>query len=350
MPQITIESARQLTALLDPASREVLAAVKRWREENPVRPENEVDHVVLYLPDQIIWYTANPGTAADSAAWQRTQTVDNPLGVVPVVPFYNADLVDDAEQHGFSEMGDVIPLTDGMNKLLLDLMVASEGYARPRRWATGIELEEKEVLDENGTPTGEKETLSPFDAKTPESVPWTAENSDARFGNFSASNLQAYEIGSRVLLGQVMLNSTLPAHYVGILTDNPTSAESIKGAEISLTATCHNKIKILSRPWEHVVKLIYAVWGQAIPAVVDIQWGDPATRTMTQEIDGVVKLFQAGVISQETAEQRIADLWGMKIEPPEQEVCSCQKQETTDEAGSTPDQASSKEDQPEVAA
>ena len=40
----------------------------------------------------------------------------------------------------------------------------------------------------------------------------------------------------RVILGQIMAVSTLPAHYVGVFTDNPASADALRAAEASLTA------------------------------------------------------------------------------------------------------------------
>jgi hypothetical protein len=41
---------------------------------------------------------------------------------------------------GESEIADMIPLADAVNKLATDMMVTSEYHAMPRRWATGIEV------------------------------------------------------------------------------------------------------------------------------------------------------------------------------------------------------------------
>lgn len=50
--------------------------------------------------------------------------------------------------NGRSEIRDLVPLVDALNKLLADMLVASEFLARPRRWATGIELVEGEEIGE----------------------------------------------------------------------------------------------------------------------------------------------------------------------------------------------------------
>ena len=48
---------------------------------------------------------------------------------------------------GSSEIDDLKPLVDALNKSLADMTVTSEYVGRPRRWATGIELTEEPVLD-----------------------------------------------------------------------------------------------------------------------------------------------------------------------------------------------------------
>ena len=40
-------------------------------------------------------------------------------------------------------------------------------------------------------------------------------------GSSHAADLAGYEASVRVILGQIMAVSTLPAHYVGVFTDNP---------------------------------------------------------------------------------------------------------------------------------
>jgi hypothetical protein len=52
-------------------------------------------------------------------------------------------------------------LVDALNKSLADMMVTSEYVGRPRRWATGIELTEEPVLDDDGQPTGDMKEVNP---------------------------------------------------------------------------------------------------------------------------------------------------------------------------------------------
>lgn len=293
-PQVTIESAHQVNVLRDPATRAVTAALKRWSGDGR-------GHAVLFEPDQITRYrsdarVADPAslTGLPATGWTTTKVLPNPLGVVPVVPLVNGDRLLDLD--GRSEMADLLPLVDALNKLLADLMVASEYFARPRRWATGVELEERAVLDEEtGQPTGETELGNPF----PEgNRMMTSEAPEAKFGQLPAADLSAYENGVRVLLGQIMAVSALPAHYVGVFTNNPTSADSLRASEASLAARAEARQATFGRSWEQVVRLMHAVEHGSDPATLDVsvQWADPATRSVAQEADAVMKLHGAGLL------------------------------------------------------
>ena len=86
----------------------------------------------------------------------------------------------------------------------------------------------------------------------------------------------------RVILGQIMAVSTLPAHYVGVFTDNPASADALRAAEASLTARAEARQATFGRAWEQVARLMIAVRDGRDPNMIDdirVQWADAATRT-----------------------------------------------------------------------
>lgn len=280
-PQVTIESARQVACLRDPATRHVTAALKRWVADGRGR-------AVLYEPDRITRLVSDARVADPAAlpatSWTTERVIDNPLGVVPVVPIVNSDRLLDVD--GRSEMADLVPLVDALNKVLHDMLVASEYFARPRRWASGIELEE----DENGN------AVNPF----PEGFRMmTSEAPESKFGQLPPADLAAYENATGVLLGQIMAVSALPAHYIGALSDgNPTSAESLRASEAALAARAEARQATFGRSWEQVARLMRAVETGTDPMSVDIAvtWADPTTRSVAQEADATVKLFSAGII------------------------------------------------------
>ncbi|UXA05711.1 phage portal protein [Mycobacterium sp. SMC-2] len=308
-PLVTVESPKQVAVISDPGTRAVTSAVKRWRTQTTTE-------AVVYLPDQIIRLRADtPGAA--TAGFYVVETLDNPMGVVPVVPLRNSDLVSvwrpDANgttDIGHSELDDLMPLVDGLNKVLTDLLVSSEYVGRPRRWATGIELVERPVLDADGNPVLDNnnepvmETVSPI----PEGDRlMTAESEQAKFGQLDAADLRGYTNAVNVLVTQIMAVSALPAHYVGILTDSPTSADAIRAAEASLTARAEARQQSFGRGWEQAARLMVAVRDGVDPAVVDVQvqWAPADTRSVAAEADATVKLFQAGLLPASYALQKL---------------------------------------------
>ncbi len=99
--------------------------------------------------------------------------------------------------------------------------------------------------------------------------------------------------------GQIMAVSTLPAHYVGVFTDNPASADALRAAEASLTARAEARQATFGRAWEQVARLMVAVRDGRDPNMIDdirVHWADAATRSVAQEADAVVKLYQAGLL------------------------------------------------------
>ncbi len=131
-----------------------------------------------------------------------------------------------------------------------------------------------------------------------------SESAEAKFGQLTAADLAGYEASVRVILGQIMAVSTLPAHYVGVFTDNPASADALRAAEASLTARAEARQDTFGRAWEQVARLMIAVRDGRDPNMIDdirVQWADAATRSVAQEADAVVKLFQAGLLPQSAA-------------------------------------------------
>lgn len=293
-PLVTVESAKQVAVLTDPGTREVYAAIKRWEDTNLKTTE-----AVMYLRDRIIRLRAEQQGAVANG-FKQIDEFANPLGVVPVVNLRNTDRI--LGDWGTSEIDDLRPLVDALNKSLADMMVTSEYVGRPRRWATGIELTEEPVLDDDGNPVldGDNQPVMTEVNPIPEGHrAMISENDGAKFGQLNAADLGGYEASVRVILGQIMAVSTLPAHYIGVFTDNPASADALRAAEASLTARAEARQQTFGRAWEQVAKLVVAVGDGRDPNLIDdirVQWADAATRSVAQEADAVVKLYQANLL------------------------------------------------------
>lgn len=300
-PRIAVESCREVVARIDPGSRETVAAVKRWAD--PVRKET---HAVLYLPDRIERYRAAQAGAAASTL-TLVETLDNPLGQVPIVAFRNADLpLDD----GVSEVADLTRQVDMLSKLTADLMVASEYGARPRRWATGIDLIEAPKLDADGNPVLDgdgnpvMETVNPFPETDRMMI---ADGEQAKFGQLPGADLAGYRTAVDVILSEIAAISCLPPHYLGVMHSNPTSADALRASEAGLTAKASAKQSAFGQSWEQVMRLAVGIRDGVDPADVTVRarWNDPATRSVAQEADAAQKLYAAKLLSRKGTLQRM---------------------------------------------
>ena len=140
-PKVTVESAQQVAVLTDPGKRRITPREALGDAIHHARP-------VLYLPDQIVRLRANQTGATTQGYFNTVEELANPLDIVPVVNLRNTDRI--LGDWGCSEIDDLKPLVDALNKSLADMMVTSEYVGRSRRWATGIELTEEPVLDDEG--------------------------------------------------------------------------------------------------------------------------------------------------------------------------------------------------------
>lgn len=308
-PRVSIESARQCAVLADPGTRQITSAVKRWRTTTSTE-------AMLYLPDRIEHYRASAG--ATSGGFNLVGVQDNPLAMVPVVQLTNEDRV--AVSWGpfgidevayperllvgsavHSEIWDVIPLTDALNKILADALVTSEYVGRPRRWATGIELMEELKLDRQGNPVLDDDgnpviiTTNPIKETSRMMV---SENDQAKFGQLDGARLDGYADAVNVIVQQIAAVSALPQHYLGQVANQPPSADALRASEASLVARCEQKQRSFGKAWRQVARLMMAVQSGVDPSEVEIApiWAPADESSAAAEADSTVKLFQAGLL------------------------------------------------------
>lgn len=273
-PLVTVESPLQVFAKRDPRTRRVSSAIKRWDEGEP--NETAEQHAVLYLPDS----TRHLVNGRDG--WKVVGKVDeHNLGRVPVVPLVNRPRI--LRPDGVSEFHDVMPLADAANKMATDMMVSGEFHAMPRRWAAG--LKDTDFQDEQGNP------LNPWsrDAGTL----WATENQEAKFGQFAEADLAVFHNTIKLLAQASAQLAALPPHYMSFTSDQATSADAIRSSEAQLVKRVERKQTYLGGAWEDVQRLILrfqtGAWDKEAWSLETI-WRDPATPTVAQKADAIVKL------------------------------------------------------------
>lgn len=213
-PLITVESSRNMIARIDPRTRTVESALRvyfdPWENGTP-------DYATLYTPEYTLWLEKQHGK------WVMTGRDDHHLGVVPVVQFLNRPRAGDFL--GESEMADVVRPTDMAARAILDLQIAMETHAVPGKWAIGVT--HNDFIDaKTGQPASAIKTY--FNSML------TSKNANAKFGQFTASDLSNFKTVIDLLSEQMSAITGLPMRYFGMNTANPAAEGAIRADELRL--------------------------------------------------------------------------------------------------------------------
>lgn len=295
--EITVESAHQVICAYEPGSRrERAAALKKWLEDD------DFLHATLYLRDGIYKYRSaravksyDTGGSGSRVDWVPREVgnegwpLANPLGVVPVVPLCNRPRLLSA---GHSEIAKVIPVQNAVNKLVADMLVASEFGAFRQRWVTGMEIP---------TDPETNQPVEPFRIAVDRLLMGMPEpgGPDIHFGEFSETNLANFVTAIEMLVQHIASQTRTPPHYFYLRGQFP-SGEAIKSAETGLVAKSKRKQRPFGESWEEVMRLSFKVTGDARGDVIDAEtiWGDPESRSEAQHVDAVLKMMAVGVPQQ----------------------------------------------------
>lgn len=302
IPEITVESATSTIVECHPKIRKRrTAGLRTWLDDDGY------EHAELFRPEGVYLFRSHSkqnGAIIDAARtrWVVEDLLDgadeldvngmmpNPLGVVPIVEFLNMPRLTVSRRAGWaahSELASVIPLQDAVNKLLADMLVASEFAAYPQRYLTGYTPDDQ--LDAlTGKPTG---AIIQPSFKSGPGLTWWLEGEDAKFGQFAAADLSSSVASIELVVQHIASISATPPHYLRASADR-LSGESIKSAESGLVAKTRRKTRGWGAGWEEVMRLAGAL--SAIPELANAQsmetiWKDPETRTESEHVDAITK-------------------------------------------------------------
>jgi len=284
MPRITVEHPSQVIVAGAPGDRRVrLAALKKWVDDW------DYAMATVYLPGAIHKYQSQAPLKSRSAtriAWVRREgeeaAIRNPLGLVPMVPLLNNPTMLGGGQ---SDLKKIIPIQDAVNKLVSDMIVASEFAAFRQRWATGIE-------DTDGDADA-AESQAVRDFKAAVSRMWTTANENAHFGEFEASDLGNYVKAIEMLIQHLAAQTRTPPHYLLGQSGAFPSGESLQSTETGLVAKVKDKHIDFGEGHEEAMRLAFKLMGdteRASATDAETIWRDPESRTWGQLVDGLVKL------------------------------------------------------------
>jgi hypothetical protein len=265
--------------------RQRLAAIKAWIDEI-----DEYGYCYLYLPGSVHrWRSANKAKGHNVFELQWTglrdddPVINNPIGVVPMVPIENApDLI----WGGRSDLEAAIPIQDAVNKFCLDMQVSSEFHAFPQRWASGWEV----ARNPDGTPiAGDK-----LDVKMGQTRLVRAASPDTKFGSFEVGEAANYIHPVEMYIDHLAAITQTPAYYLKGKMAN-LSADALRAADAGLVDRCQHKILSFSDGWEDVMRVSFLAKGdekRGAAESIETIWKNPETISLAQTVDAAVKMRQ----------------------------------------------------------
>lgn len=276
-PLITGESPRHIGVDVDSVKRSIGNALRLYRDE-----DTRQTHCTLYAP-----YSTTHCVRTRNG-WEVTDRDDHDLGAVPIVMFANRRR--GGRWDGVTEMADVIGLTDGIARIVTNMQIGAETHAVPGKWAVGV-------------------TKGDFvDAKTGKMLPtWetyfnamqATANKDAKFGQFTASDLKNFHDSVNSMLAWCAAVLGLPLRYAGQQSVNPAAEGAIIADEMRLIKNVEKKNVFDGDSWAWVMGLEERFrtgeWGAR--NAIRTLWFNPATPTFSQRADGLLKLRSERAIS-----------------------------------------------------
>lgn len=280
LPLVRVESPREMAAEIDSRTERVTAAARFYGTDETagIWPL----HVTLYLPNVTVWVDRG-----SDGRWVEVDRDEHNLGAVPVVVHLNRRQT--GSWVGESQMSDIIPFADAAARSLTNLQFAQEAHGAPRMWMSGVSA--GDFIDSNGKPVPKLEAY--FNAIT------TLTRADARVGQLTAADLKNFETAMTVYGKQASIVTGFPARYFGITSVNPPAEGAIVADEFSLVRSveAQNVQLGMTIGWVGALAYRFATGEWVTGNRVRTEWHNPATPTVAQREDALMKRRSQGVLS-----------------------------------------------------
>jgi hypothetical protein len=289
IPIVTYESPLEMYADIDPRTRRVRAALRRWTDGGTIvrLPER---YATLYLPNRTVFYEASNGSD-----YTETDRDEHGLGLPPVTPLLNRGRLSD--RCGKSELTPILPLAHAANKLATDMMVAAEFVALPLRGIFGIGPED--LVDQKGNPLTAMQAILGR-------LLLLREADGAKQFEFPAADLTNFHDSIGQLARLVASVAGLPPDYMGLATDNPPSADSRRAGEVRLVKRAERRQRAFGGGHEGTCQMVKRFqdgdWDPKYRQLETI-WRDASTPTVAQKSDATVKTHAERIITTRQARE-----------------------------------------------
>jgi hypothetical protein len=269
LPKIYVNKAGTVSVVTDLETGKTISAAKAWRITSG--PLEKHWRLTLYFEQGIYKFvsTAKPDEMPkQAAAWTpydptiegyepEPWPIPNPFLQVPVFHFANNAFTG---EYGRSELRDVIPIQDALNKASMDLLVAMEYGAYRQRYVTGMSLGIPDPI------TG----IVPSPFKTGPGEVWSGP-AGATFGDFETTDLSQFLKVGADYDAKISNVARIPAHWLTMSMENPPSGEALKTAEAPFVAKLNDRQIAFGNVWEDIFALGLRMFGDPNREVVNLK-------------------------------------------------------------------------------
>lgn len=258
--------ARLCTIFYDPSDPYVVSYAAKWYIDS----QTDRLKLTLYYPDRLEHYSADKD--ADSAKKLRPDEAapvePNPYGQVPVFRFTQT-------RNGRSEIENILPLQDSINKLQSDMMRAAETGAYRQRWMI-TDADTSHLIN------------------APDEI-WTipassGEGQGVQVGEFGETSLGNYLDAIDRTVRAVGVISRTPQHYF-YSTGGTPSGEALIAMEAPLLKKVQDYIQRYSSTWQKVMAFMLLLEGytvepqDVIPKFAPIETVQPMTQAQVMQLE-----------------------------------------------------------------
>lgn len=260
----------------------VVLAAKLWRQADDALRLN------LYLPDRLEKYVSRtrsraglPSAAGAFARYRPDGDLGWPLPYAwfradaPSIPVFHFANNARTGRYGTSELRDVLPIQDALNKSVTDLLKGSELGGHPQKWGSGVESDQEAIV------VGVDRML-------------TAPQPDARFGTFAATDLQQLVAVVNQFDLMIARTSRVPVRYLAA-TGADASGEAKKMDDDPFVRKIVDRQVAFGNVWEDALTLALRMQGIELAFGLEASWEPAAPRSDRERAELAVLYRQAGL-------------------------------------------------------
>lgn len=297
-PQIlvSVESTESCTVEWDYRLRRAKSGLSQTRDDKGV-----VQMETLYLPNETIRFERVRG---ELVVVDRDQ---HGLGRVPVVRTLNRDRASDV--NGRSEITRAVEYyTYAALRTLTGLEVNREFYTSPKWSALNADPEVFGMSEDKSAAENRKAGFSATQGRLnviPPQVDENGEPVEVKLHEFRPAPPTPYIDQVKLYSQLLAAESGMPAPYLGFVTDNPASADSIRQQEYRLVKRAERRQTSFGLAWREVAYLALLLRdGSVDPEAfrqVGVKWRDASTPTRAAAADEATKLIAAQVLQPDSS-------------------------------------------------